>query len=110
MFDAELETTMSTQSTTTRTGPDSVAAASRSNMSNVSELRGALDFIAANYFTIKQLAQALHVSVRTLLRWNQMHIGPARTSVGGLRLYRKATVENWLKAREEPEVKRKRRA
>ncbi len=68
------------------------------------------DFLSAEYFTIEQLARALNKSVRTLLRWDNLRNGPPCTRVGNLRLFRKSTLEKWLKAREEPEVARKRRA
>lgn len=70
----------------------------------------AADAIRADYFTPRQLAEGIGISLRTLLRWQQLRIAPPRTCVGGKRLYRKSAVEAWLRAREEPEARKGRRA
>lgn len=70
----------------------------------------AADTIRSDYFTPQQLAEGIGISLRTLLRWQQLRIAPPRTCVGGKRLYRKSAVEAWLRAREEPEVRKGRRA
>lgn len=43
-----------------------------------------------------ELAETLGVSIRTLARWNQRRIGPARVRVGRLVGYRPASIEAWL--------------
>lgn len=52
------------------------------------------------YMTPCELAKSLKRSTRTLDRWHVMGIGPARTVVGRLILYRRSSVAQWLLQRE----------
>lgn len=52
-------------------------------------------------YNIEQLAETLGVSVRTLNRWHERRIGPARIKVGGKVLYRVSSVEKWLSDHEQ---------
>jgi hypothetical protein len=61
-------------------------------------------------WTLEQLASGLGVSLRTLMRWHHCASVHPRNCFGGVRLFRKATTESWLKAREEPEARKGRRA
>ncbi|MGZ9107266.1 MAG: helix-turn-helix domain-containing protein [Micavibrio sp.] len=50
--------------------------------------------------TPTELAQMLNVSTRTLSRWHNHRIGPARTKVGNFIGYRQESVELWLEKNE----------
>jgi phage terminase Nu1 subunit (DNA packaging protein) len=52
------------------------------------------------YVTRRGLADEFGVSLRTVDRWEELHIGPARTTLGKQILYRVESVRDWLKARE----------
>lgn len=66
--------------------------------------------LGIEYLSPRQLAHVLGVSLRTLQRWHQLRTGPQSTRIGSKRVYRKAAIQSWLRACEEPEVSRKRRA
>lgn len=57
--------------------------------------------VLAPRFTTEQLAKALGVSTRTLNRWHDRRIGPARIKVGGKVLYTVSSVEKWLSDNEQ---------
>jgi hypothetical protein len=40
--------------------------------------------------------------VRTLDRWHALGVGPPRTCIGRTVLYRRASVQKWLAAQEQP--------
>ena len=54
----------------------------------------------SGYVTPEALASALNVSIRTLIRWQSLRIGPPRVVVGKVVLYRVEAIEEWLLARE----------
>ncbi len=59
----------------------------------------------ADYYTREDLARDLRRSTRTLDRWHKQRIGPTRTKAGGgLILYRKSAVTEWLEAQTEDTV------
>lgn len=45
-----------------------------------------------------ELAELLHLSTRTVIRWRQARIGPAWIKAGGRLLYRRSDVDAWLSA------------
>jgi hypothetical protein len=53
-----------------------------------------------DYFTRTELAAALQVCERILIRWEQRGEGPAITALSRRPLYRRATVAAWLASRE----------
>jgi len=56
--------------------------------------------ILGQYFTRGQLARELNVSTRTLSLWSRRGFIPPSVMLGGRRLFRKSSVENWLLANE----------
>jgi len=66
----------------------------------------ASDFLS-EYFTEKQLGQALDRDIRTLRRWDALRVGPPRIRVGRKILYRKSAVAHWLAQHESRPVRRK---
>lgn len=54
----------------------------------------------SEYLTVEELSELLGRSTRTLFRWHARRNGPPRTKIGSLILYRRAAVDNWLKANE----------
>ena len=67
------------------------------------------NFLSADFFTEKQLAQELDVTTRTLRRWHNLRTGPPRTLIGPKIYYRKQSVFRWLVAREQEPLRRSRR-
>ncbi|MCK7581538.1 MAG: helix-turn-helix domain-containing protein [Chromatiales bacterium] len=57
--------------------------------------------IRENYLTKDEAAEELGVTARTLDRWFAERIGPPRTKIGKLVLYRKAALVDWVAKREE---------
>jgi len=53
------------------------------------------------YLRKAQLAQELGQSPRTLDRWETLRIGPPRVVIGRTILYRRDSVLEWLKSREQ---------
>ncbi|HEV2562264.1 MAG TPA: helix-turn-helix domain-containing protein [Rhizomicrobium sp.] len=51
---------------------------------------------AGRYLTPKQLAATLHISPRTLLRWDAQRTGPPRIKIGKLVLYDMEKLPDWL--------------
>lgn len=49
------------------------------------------------FVTIKELAEYLKLSVKTLYRWRQVGYGPPAHVIGGQLRYRRTDVEAWLK-------------
>jgi hypothetical protein len=66
--------------------------------------------IAVEYFKPEELATMLGRDKRTLERWEAQRIGPPRTVIGKLVLYRKTAVMEWLRSREENHNRPSRRA
>jgi hypothetical protein len=66
--------------------------------------------ILGDYYEEITLATQLGVTTRTLRRWHNERIGPARTTFGGRKiLYRKEAVIQWLLEREQRPLQRKAR-
>jgi hypothetical protein len=59
--------------------------------------------ILSQFLSKKQLATELRRNPRTLDRWHVLGLGPPRTHVGRMVLYRRETVQKWLAAREQRE-------
>jgi predicted DNA-binding transcriptional regulator AlpA len=57
--------------------------------------------IGTEYLTLQQLARELGLSPRTLARWHVQRVGPPRTCIGKLVLFRRASVLAWLQGHEE---------
>ena len=60
--------------------------------------------IFSEYYTREDLARDLRRSTRTLDRWHVLRIGPTRTKIGKLILYRRRgpnSVAEWLEAQTE---------
>lgn len=53
-----------------------------------------------HFLTIRQAAEVLGVSTRTLARWHALRVGPARCQVGRKVIYRPTAIEAWLQANE----------
>jgi hypothetical protein len=58
--------------------------------------------ILSPFLTKGELAADLRRNPRTLDRWAALGIGPPRTRVGRHVLYRRASVQRWLLAQEQP--------
>ena len=56
--------------------------------------------ILAEFMTIEELAAELGRNKRTLDRWEVLGVGPPRTLVGRLILYRRSSLLRWLAAQE----------
>lgn len=65
--------------------------------------------LSHEYLTPDGLARELGTSPRTLARWHAQRIGPPRTIIGRTILYRRKSVEAWLREREEQPVRRRSR-
>ena len=56
--------------------------------------------LLSDYLSDEQLACEMHVSVRTLWRWAALGEIPPSVKIGRRRLFRRATVAEWLRTRE----------
>jgi excisionase family DNA binding protein len=56
--------------------------------------------ILSDYFTPKEAAAELKVTVRTLDRWQRLGEGPPITKLGRRGLYRRSSLQAWLRTRE----------
>jgi Helix-turn-helix domain len=54
--------------------------------------------LLASFFTERELAGEIGVSLKTLHRWGAAGIGPARTKIGRKVLYSRRAVLEWLSA------------
>jgi len=52
--------------------------------------------LLSEFLTKEQLAVELRRNVRTLDRWDALSIGPPRTRLGRMVLYRRSGVQKWL--------------
>lgn len=52
--------------------------------------------ILSDFVTREQLAEELHVNLRTLARWAARRRGPKKVKVGSRVYYRRADVLEWL--------------
>ncbi len=57
--------------------------------------------VLAEYMSRNELAEELDRCARTLDRWHSLRIGPPRTVLGRRVLYRRASVDAWLRSQEE---------
>jgi DNA-binding transcriptional MerR regulator len=65
--------------------------------------------LLADYLKPEALAAEIGIHVRTLRKWDELGIGPPKTQIGRLTLYRVDSVREWLSTREKRQD-RKRRA
>jgi hypothetical protein len=56
--------------------------------------------LLSDYLGRHELAKALNLNVRTIDNWRDQSKGPAPTFIGRRILYRRKTVEEWLRAQE----------
>jgi excisionase family DNA binding protein len=57
--------------------------------------------LLSDYFTQEEAATELKVSPRTIDRWRRLDEGPPITKLGRRILYRRSSVQAWLRAREQ---------
>ena len=60
--------------------------------------------ILSDYLSDEALAAEMRVSVRTLWRWAALGEVPPSVKIGRRRFFRRAAVQDWLKAREKVRV------
>lgn len=65
--------------------------------------------LLAEWISRDALAQALNLTPDTLGRWEARREGPPCTRLGRKVLYRRASVQDWLRAQEQTRPNRKRR-
>jgi hypothetical protein len=63
----------------------------------------------ADYMTEDECARELGRKRRTLRRWRLARVGPAVTTLGGQKLYRRAAVAEWLLSQEQPMIRQRKR-
>jgi predicted DNA-binding transcriptional regulator AlpA len=63
--------------------------------------------LLANWITRPELARALGLTVDTLSRWEARRQGPPCTRIGRKTYYRRAAVQDWILAQEQPHPVRK---
>ena len=56
--------------------------------------------VLSDYFTQKEAAAELKITERTLDRWRRLREGPPITRLGRRILYRRSTLQAWLRGRE----------
>jgi predicted DNA-binding transcriptional regulator AlpA len=54
-------------------------------------------FLLRDYYTKRELAEALGFSITAINRWQSSGTGPPSILLGGIRLYPKAGVDEWIK-------------
>lgn len=64
------------------------------------KVNGNTQEVLADYLTRSELARELNRSERTLDRWHQLRIGPPRSRIGSMVIYRRAALGEWLRAQE----------
>ena len=60
-----------------------------------------LEKLTNDYLSKPETAELLGKSIPTLDRWQRLGIGPKRTRIGKTVLYRKDTLDQWLKGQQE---------
>ncbi len=65
--------------------------------------------LLADWISRDQLAQELGVTPDTLARWEVRRLGPPCTPIGRKMLYRRASVQDWIRAQEQVHPVRKTR-
>ena len=63
-----------------------------------------------DFFKPETLAAEIGVHVRTLRKWDELGIGPPKTQIGRLTLYRRESVVEWLQNREQRRMRNVRRS
>ena len=53
-------------------------------------------YLLKDYYTKRELAQALGFSITAINRWQSAGTGPPSILLGGIRLYSKAGVREWI--------------
>lgn len=61
--------------------------------------------LLSGWITRKALADALHLTVDTLGRWEARRFGPPCVRAGRMVLYRRRAVQDWLATQEMPRAK-----
>ena len=57
--------------------------------------------VLSDYFTQEEAAAELKLTQRTLERWQRLREGPPITRLGRRILYRRSSLQAWLRGREE---------
>lgn len=65
--------------------------------------------LLADWISREQLAQELGLTSDTLSRWEARRMGPPCTRIGRKTLYRRASVQDWIRAQEQVHPVRKSR-
>ena len=65
--------------------------------------------LLADWISREQLAQELGLTSDTLSRWEARRMGPPCTRIGRKTLYRRASVQDWIRAQEQVHPVRKTR-
>ena len=65
--------------------------------------------LLADWITREHLAQELGLTADTLARWEARRQGPPCTRIGRKTLYRRASVQDWIRAQEQVHPVRKSR-
>ncbi len=65
--------------------------------------------LLADWITREQLANELGLKTETLGRWEARRVGPPCTRIGRKALYRRASVQDWIRAQEQVHPVRKSR-
>lgn len=76
-----------------------VMAARTSEISTLVSASNPTSQALTGYIRESDLAAELRVSLRTLRRWDERRIGPARTQIGRAIYYSRASIDSWLLAR-----------
>lgn len=59
----------------------------------------------ADLYDTAELAELLHSSERTLIRWRVQRTGPAWIKAGGKVLYRRSDIDAWLESHKQTPVR-----
>jgi predicted DNA-binding transcriptional regulator AlpA len=65
--------------------------------------------LLADWISRDQLASELSITRETLARWEARHEGPPCTRIGRKVLYRRASVQDWIRSREQTRPTRRHR-
>src|ERR1700674_3398220 len=65
--------------------------------------------ILDGYLSESQLAGELNKNIRTLKRWHELRVGPARTFIGRAIFYRRDSVLAWLAGKEQRKTRTSKR-
>ena len=67
----------------------------------VVEQRNVAQGVLSEYMEEDELAAELNCSPRTIQRWHRLREGPPRTKIGKRVFYRRNSVADWLRSREQ---------